>query len=81
MPLPIDSHVCLECGIDKDSKATRKIAMIDLQCLLWVQEGQVLAKCDCKQFACQYLKGDKKKHLDSRPGTTASDIPQTIPRQ
>lgn len=55
--------------------------MIDLQCLLWVQEGQVLAKCDCKQFACQYLKGDKKKHLDSRPGTTASDIPQTIPRQ
>lgn len=28
--------------------------MIDLQCLQWAQEGDVLGKC--KQFACQHLK-------------------------
>lgn len=29
MPPPIGYHVCLECGIDKDSKAMRKIALND----------------------------------------------------
>lgn len=31
--------------------------MIDLQCLLWAQEGEVLTKC--KQFARQHLKVEK----------------------
>lgn len=47
----------------------RKIAMIDLQCLPWALEGEMLAKS--KVFACQPLKVDRRKHLDGRPATTS----------
>lgn len=48
----------------------RKIAMIDLQCLPWAWEGEMLAKS--KLFACQPLKVGGRKHLVASLGSLLS---------